>query len=229
MTIALLAPAVPAGAAVVTPGDPVDGGIGYAFSVTLGGTDNAALSSHVSAWSWEDESMFDSSAGEPPVGWTHTSNWIALTLEADALLTISLVRDPAVPYAGNGNLNGFAPVDQLYPSLTLWRGQDHDGSDFHVYNNRGNVDWAEDLSYIGHIDNSTEASVQATWALSAGTYTLAIGSNTPSDTSPPRQGYRAEFTTVVPEPGTAALAGLAAVAFASRRRVRNHQPEELSQ
>src|SRR5690606_30524428 len=119
----------------------------------------------------EDQSMFDAEAGEQPVGWTHTSHWIALTLEEDAILTFTMARDAAVPYAGNGNLGGLAPVDQLYPSFTLWRGQDQDGTDFHVYNNRGGVDWAEDLVYLDHVDNRSLESAGAVWALNAGLYT----------------------------------------------------------
>lgn len=93
----------------------------------------------------------------------------------------------------------------MFPSFTIFSGQDNDGGDFHMYNNRGNVDWAEDLGYIDHYENSTLFAVERSWDLPAGQYTIVLGSNAPA-TDPDRQGYRATFTTApIPEPSTGLL------------------------
>ena len=213
------------------------GGIGYEWSVTLDGDDvgitpNLA-GSHVGAWSWEDQSMFEASEGEAPVGWTHTSQWASITLTEAAYLTIRLEANGAVPFTGTGNVDGFRPSDNFFPSFTLWAGTDQDdipeavalalGADpadgeSHTYNNRGNIDWAEDLSFIGLKENSSESFAEATWYLQAGTYTLAMGSNAPSTLNPPRQGFSATFSTI-PEPSSALLGLLAAGLVVRRRRI----------
>jgi hypothetical protein len=211
--------------------DPNPGGIGYEWYVTLGGVDSAVTpdisGSHVGAWSWEDQGLFD--PGDPTRGWTHTSHWVALTLTQASRFTINLERNANIP-----NGAGFRPTEQLFPSFTLWSGWDNDGipeavalsygldpsvGENHDYNNRGNIDWAEDLGFIGLVDNTTESSATYTVDLAAGNYTIVLGSNAPSATNPPRQGYRASFTTTaVPEPSSALLAVLAAGFLGRRRR-----------
>ena len=210
------------------------GGIGYEWSVTLDGEDVGITpdlaGSHVGAWSWEDESMFD--PGDPTAGWTHTSQWASITLTEATYLTIRLEANGSVPFTGSGNVGGFRPSDGFFPSFTLFSGVDQDeiptdiaellGADpadgeFHTYNNRGNIDWAEDLTFIGLKENSTDTSAEATWFLPAGTYTLAMGSNAPSDLNPPRQGFKATFSTI-PEPSPALLGALAAGLVVFRRR-----------
>lgn len=211
------------------------GGIGYEWSVTLDGDDvgitpNIAAS-HVGAWSWEDQSLFEVSEGEPTVGWTHTSHWVSITLTEAAYFTVRLEANGAVPFTGTGNVGGFRPSDNFFPSFTLWAGTDQDAipeavalalganpadGESHTYNNRGNIDWAEDLSFIGLKENNTDFSAEATWYLAAGTYTLAMGSNAPSASNPPRQGFKASFSTI-PEPSSALL-GLVATGLLIRRR-----------
>lgn len=191
-----------------TAGDPLEGGIGYAHQVVLGGNSTGGFSSHVGAWSWEDESLFDPVAEEPPVGWTHTSNWVALTLQQDCVLTVTMKRDAAVPWAGGAE--GLADTSSMFPSFTLWKNWDNDlmpaavatqlsyvpaeANDHHTYNNRGNVTWAEDLSYIHHVDNSTETEITRTYYMPAGQYTMVLGSNAPAINTL-RQGYNITFTT----------------------------------
>jgi len=179
-----------------TAGDPAAGGIGYQHQVVLDNRSTGGFSSHVGAWSWEDESLFNAGAGDPPVGWTHTSNWVAVTLQKECLLTVTMKRDNAVPWvnAGNPDPNQMADTSSMCPSFTLWRSWDNDGDDEHTYNNRGNVAWAEDLSYIHHVNNSTEPEVTRSYYLPAGQYTMALGSNAPT-TNTLRQGYNITFTT----------------------------------
>ncbi|WP_035601199.1 hypothetical protein [Haloferula sp. BvORR071] len=210
------------------------GGIGYEWSVTLGSeevisTPNVA-GSHVGAWSWEDQGLFD--PGDPTVGWTHTSQWAAITLTEAAYFTVRLEANGAVPYTGAGNVGGFRPSDNFFPSFTLYSGIDQDAipdaiaealglnpadGENHMYNNRGNIDWAEDLTFVGLKENSTQSFAEATWFLPAGTYTLVMGSNAPSESNPPRQGFKATFTTA-PEPSSALLGAFAAGLLVIRRR-----------
>jgi hypothetical protein len=226
-----LALLVPSSAdAAITAGDPNAGGIGYAFQATLGTSETASVQGHVGAWSWEDQGLF--APGEDPVGWTHTSNWFAVTLEADSRLTLTVTRDTTVPVAGGG----FRPVDHLYPSFSVWSGWDNDAipeavaialgypatdlpiQDHHTYNNDGAIVWAEDLTFLDSLANTSLESVSRSWSLPAGQYSIVIGSNAPSETNPPRQGYRATFTTTpVPEPATAILS-LAGLTLLWRRR-----------
>jgi hypothetical protein len=178
-----------------TPGDPVEGGIGYQHQVTLGKNSSGSFSGHVGAWSWEDNNLFG--PGDQPVGWTHTSNWAAVSVQNDTILTISMERDASVPWSSGSapvELNGLADTASMFPSFTLYRGLDNDGEDDHTYNNRGNVSWAEDIQYVDHVDNSTANSITRTYFLRAGDYTLALGSNAPA-TNANRQGYKISFNT----------------------------------
>jgi|GEM_PF-762342 len=173
-------------------GDPAEGGIGYQHQVTLGLNGSVSFNGHVGAWSWEDNALFDAGAGEPPVGWTHTSNWAAVRLETDTVLTVTMARDANVPWPSSEQPYRKADTISMFPSLTLYRGWDNDGDDSHSYNNRGNIDWAEDLEYADHVDNSTEETITRTWFLPAGDYTFALGSNAPA-TNSNRQGYNITF------------------------------------
>jgi hypothetical protein len=178
-------------AATVTNADPGGDGITYAWQVEAGANSIGTFKDHVGAWSWEDDSLF--TPPEPTVGWTHTSRWMALRLTQPTVVTVTMARDATVAYAGGGNVGGFADTTSMFPSFTLWKNWDEDGSDDHTYNNRGNVAWAEDLVYLDHVDNSTDASITRSWYLPAGDYTFAMGSNAPA-TNPNRQGF--SFTLV---------------------------------
>jgi PEP-CTERM motif len=184
-------------------------GIPYDWVVTMGGADTASMSRHVGAWSWEDNALFD--PGDPSVGWTHTSDWVRLELQAATSFTMRLERQVNVAGADAASLS-------MFPSFTLWSGWDQDGVQNHTYNNNNNAGpvWAEDLAYLDHVDNSTLTSVERTWSLAAGQYTIVLGSNAPA-TDPNRQGYLATLTTV-PEPSSSLLVGLAGLGLVLRRR-----------
>ena len=169
LVAALAAVVPPLLRADVIQGDPAPGaGVPYFWTVVMGENESGFGISHVGAWSWEDQSLFDPGLGEPPVGWTHTSNWVALTLLSPVTFTFRLERQAGVPWPSPTDPNRVASIDSMFPSFTLWANQDHDGSDFHSYHNRGNVSWAEDLSYLDHLDNSTLTAVERTWTLPAG-------------------------------------------------------------
>ena len=174
--------------------DPGAFGISYEWTVVLGASDTIDFSRWVGAWSWEDDGF---STPINPQGWTHTSDFVALTLTQPQTLTIRLERFATPMPAG-----GTASIENMNPSFTIWSAWDNTGSESHIYENDRNISWAE-VTYIGHVKNSTQAFAEASYVLPAGNYTIALGSNAPADDGAD-QGYKAIFTTSVPEPGAAA-------------------------
>jgi len=187
-----------AGAATISPTDPspnayapvtfepLDGGVGYAWTVSMSGKDYASVEGLVGAWSWDEDSF-----PETAKGWTHTSNWIALKLHKASKVTIRLFRKLNVS-DGQGGVGG----NILFPAFTVYQNWDGDGGDDHTYNNKGNVVWAEDLAYLTHVENNgTATSVDVTLELPAGTYSLAVGGNSPSTNREPFQGYGLDIVT----------------------------------
>ncbi len=217
-------------AANVTLGDPVpntydpttfesiNGGLPYRWQVAMAGTDSGTATRHVGAWSWEDNALFNAAAGEPPVGWTHTSDWVLLTLNTAATFTLRLERQSGVEAPSGADPANIAGIDSMFPSFTLYSGLDHTGPDFHTYNNKGNVSWADGITYLDHLNNSTLPAVERSWNLPAGVYSIALGSNAPA-TDTNRQGYLATFTTTtIPEPSAVALLSILAGLAIRRKR-----------
>lgn len=169
--------------------EPLSGGIGYTWTVNMGETDSATLQGVVGAWSWDEDSF-----PETAKGWTHTSNWIALTLAKPARLTIRLERKSGIvdPYA---SIPGTEAGGNLYPAFTIYSNWDGDGGDNHTYNNRGNIDWAEDVTYLTHAENAATGITELTVDLPAGNFTIALGGNSPSELAEGRQGYLATLIT----------------------------------
>lgn len=195
-----------------------DGGVPYRWTAQLAGTDSGTAVRHVGAWSWEDNALFDASIGEPPVGWTHTSDWVALTLNTASTFTLRLEVQGGVAAPTGADPSNIAGTNSMFPSFTIYQNWDGDGSDDHTYNNRGNIVWAEDLVYLDHLDNSTASVAERSWILPAGNYSLALGSNAPA-TDPNRQGYLATFTTApVPEPSTGLVALIGLLGLIRRNR-----------
>jgi len=199
---------------VVTAPPPAEG-IPYRHTITMSGADSASVTRHVGAWSWEDNALFDPGNGEPPVGWTHTSDWVALTLLEATRFTLRLERQEGVLSPTSQDPNNIAGTASMFPSFTIYSGWDTDGAQNHTFNNRGHLDWAG-VTYLDHLDNSTQFFAARTWDLPAGNYSIVLGSNAPA-TEPNRQGYLATLTTI-PEPGAAALSALAAGLLRRRRR-----------
>jgi hypothetical protein len=169
-------------------------GVPYDWFVSLGSNDSAELVGHFGAWSWEDNDLFNAANNEPPVGWTHTSRWVGFTLATATRLTIQMERKADVPWPSGTNPLRVADVSSMFPSFTLWRGQDTAGEQDHTYDNHGNPAWADGLSFITFVDNSTETSISRTYILPAGAYTAVLGSNAPA-TNPLRQGFKTTLST----------------------------------
>ena len=178
-------------------GDPSPGGIVYAWLITAGLGDSGSVSNHVGSWSWEDSRLF--TPGQPPVGWTHHSNWLALNVTEPLAFSVTMNRNANVPWPSEALPDRKAAIDEMFPSLTVWRGLHNNGGDSHTYNNRGNVSWAPGLQYLDHIDNTSATSITRTWTLMPGQYTFALGSNSPENTvNPQRQGYSFAWSTSAP-------------------------------
>ncbi len=193
-------------------------GIPYGLAVTLNANDSAvAPPDHVGAWSW-DEDSFPATAK----GWTHTSKFVQLELTENAVFTLTLASAEGVPWPATDNAARLAGTN-LFPSFTLYRGWDTDvgvttnadGTTLdqdHTFNNRGNIAWAEDVTYLDHLDNSTAHTATRTWILPAGKYTVNLGGNSPVTLAEGRQGYAATFSTT-PAPGAIAGGFVSPVAF----------------
>lgn len=195
-------------------------GVPYNHRVILGSNQSGGLSNHVGAWSWEDNALFGE--GEPAVGWSHTSNWVALRLQQDTVLTVTMQRDANVPWLGQGNLDGFADTSSMFPSLTLYQGWDEAGDQLHTYNNKGAIEWAPGLTYVDHVDNSTEETITRTWFLRKGEYTFALGSNAPA-TNSLRQGFHIQFATgdsVAADPVPVQVPGTGGIGYSHTVNVR---------
>jgi hypothetical protein len=187
-------------------------GLPYRKLVTLDLLDSAAFTRHVGAWSWQDSNLFE--PGEDPVGWTHQSDWVQITLTSPTSLTLRMERQEGVQVT----VSTIASTASMFPSFTLWSGWDTDGTVEHMYNNDGNIATAEDITYVSHFANSTQPTAEYTFLdLPAGNYTLVLGSNSPA-TDTARQGYLATFATV-PEPASALflLSGFTALGFRRSR------------
>src|SRR5688572_275098 len=147
--------------------DPVTpaGGIGYEWTVVLGAADTIDFSRFVGAWSWEDDTL---STPTVPQGWTHASDFVAVTLTQPQRLTIRIER-----FATPLPTGGTASIANMNPSFTLWSGWDNDGGESHMYNNDRNISWAEDVVYVGHVKNNSLAVAEAFWDLPAGNFSIA--------------------------------------------------------
>lgn len=145
-------------------------------------------------------------------GWGHASSWYLIeTLEASWLqLTVSSEDATSRP--------GFV----LFSGESV---EDVPGS-LHTYSNNGNDlallndPWdnnAVPLAYVTHGFNGSDASVTGSVFLEPGLYTLAVGNGADSTTNPGGRSFAVAMTTV-PEPSTALLGALGALALLRRRR-----------
>ena len=171
-------------------------GITYEWQVQMNQEDTATFSRSVGAFSWNEPSN--------PVGlkgWTHTSNWVMLELTNLSSLTLKIERASGIP-------NGSSTAgDTLYPAFCLYSGWQNSGTEDHTYNNTGNTDWADSLSYLGSQANGGNYySISKSFTLPAGLYSIAIGGDPLYDATVRREGYLATVsTTAVPEPKISSL------------------------
>jgi hypothetical protein len=161
--------------AALTYTTPASTGIPYRWWVTLGPHDQVDFGYYVGALSWWQPS-------NPPAtpGWTHNSNWVALTLTSAAVVTIKISPDVPVPCAPPSqpaacDATGRTGSD-LYPAVSLYRGQDTTSPVDHVFNPIGNF-WAVNINYLDSSAKADRVTHTLTFRkyLPAGKYTINIG------------------------------------------------------
>jgi hypothetical protein len=196
----------------VVKADPLDGGIRYTWTVTMGDADVATMINKVGSWSWDQDG-----AGAQTLGWTHNSNWVALTLEQAAVLTMRFETQAGVPDIEGETLAG----TNLIPGLSIYSGWDNSGTDHHTYNNSGSVFWATEITYLGRGFAENSQILEVSFPLAAGNYSIALGGAAPIAEEDTPQGYKATFSTApVPEPAGIGLLLMGAGAVMGFRRHR---------
>lgn len=142
-------------------------GIPYDWKVVLDKRGYVNFASSVGAKSaWEP--------GNPDggKGWTHTSNWVALTLNSSAYVTIQV--GPGAPMENLFN-NGMADSD-LMPAISIYSGQDTTTEQDHTFNPIGNGWWSTIRfgENTRRFDPQTRVITYKRW-LPPGSYTVNIG------------------------------------------------------
>lgn len=170
-------------------GAPLDGGIRYRWTVNLAGNSSTRFSDAVGAWGWDED-------GDPGMetGRTEAAHWVALNLKSPSKLTIRVAQKANV-VDQSALFPGEVAGANLKPAFTIFAGWDGDGGDEATFPNRGTVPWAEDLTYIDHIEIDGIVA-EGTFTLPAGKYTIALGGNSTSVIPEPRQGYEASLSSV---------------------------------
>jgi hypothetical protein len=155
----------------VTPGIP------YSWVVTLGREDQTNFGFFVGALSW-----YQPTFSPPNVGWTHNSNWVALTLTSATMVTIVITPNVPVPCKTTTepaacDSTGRTGSD-LWPAISIYQGQDTTSvtADPHTFNPTGPF-WATGLTYLDSSYKSDPRTHTLTYTkyLSAGKFTINIG------------------------------------------------------
>ncbi len=105
-------------------GDPEEGGIGYEWTVTLEGKHgHAGITGSVGGKS-SYEPQFDA----PQIGWTHTSDWVALEMKEKGVLIITVERQAGIYFSKTDRKTKETSVvtagSHLYPAMSIYTGWD---------------------------------------------------------------------------------------------------------
>ncbi len=187
--------------AEATFGDPDEGGIGYEWTVKMPHHGSLEITGSVGG-----KSLYEPQFEAPNIGWTHTSDWVAVELEADAVLEIEVSRqggiyemkvdkdDPTIKtYTTAGA--------ELYPAIAIYTGQDtttekEEGS----FNPTGKF-WATIEPLATQYSKLGETTVVYRAKMSAGKYSVNIGGVNALYCAETAEcyngvhGYHAKFTT----------------------------------
>lgn len=188
--------------------DPHPGaGIGYEWTVKISHANSKAMTAefirHVGA-----KSSYEPAFSSPEIGWNHTSDWVALSLNEDSLLTIEVNNQRGVQYTTvnpEGQVTQHAAGRGHFPGIALYSGYDNTSTESHSFNPLGNF-WATQLNWITagydqkgqHGDVKRRAKIQA--IVPAGLYSLNIGGVNALYCEPQmpcfdgRHGYKATIT-----------------------------------
>lgn len=180
--------------------DPAEGGIGYEWTVTLG-----HHGSHEIVGSTGGKGSYEPSFTAPDIGWTHTTDWVAVELEEEAILEIQVSRQEGVyemkvdretgekSYATSGAM--------LYPAVSIYNGWDSTTeTEKGSFNPAGNFWSTLDFKDVEYSRNG-ETTIVWRARMPAGQYSVNIGGVNAlycAETDACYQGvhgYRATFTT----------------------------------
>ena len=230
--------------------DPNAGGINYDWTLThfeLG--DEFTLTGYVGSCSFRDPALADQPMlGDQDLpaeqrGWTHTSDWLALEVADRSAITITHERGESfefLDFSGNSQ----TAHEELVPAFAIYEGWDNDKSayedvffgfppppeksdDWHVFNNSGNMLWAEDLNFLTNAEDTLgTGSLTRTYILDPGEYSIVLSGFVGPDGTVQSESYQTHLTaapvaSTVPEPSTLSLLvlGLLGLGFHSRKKL----------
>ncbi|MFU8788271.1 MAG: hypothetical protein ACNA7G_04525 [Methylobacter sp.] len=173
--------------------------IRYPWKVTLSDHGTAELVRHVGA-----KSASEPAQEEPLKGWTHFTDWVALTLTEPVLLTVEVAAQEGVHYTTfNSETNVTTDVlagGSLYPASSIYEGIDTTTEVGHMYNPKG--DFSAKINFLNYVEDSAgKKAISYKMLLEPGQYSLAIsGLNAKHCQSTDacfngRHGYRAKLST----------------------------------
>lgn len=181
-------------------GDPEEGGIGYEWTVKMPHHGSVEILGSVGG-----KSSFEPQFDAPNFGWTHTSDWVAVEIEADAILEIEVSRQSGfyemkVDDADNSK-SYVTAGGELYPALSIYTGWDsttekEQGS----FNPAGNF-WSTLEFKAAEYSKLGETTIVYRTKVTPGKYSVNIGGVNAvycAETASCYKGlhgYRAKFTT----------------------------------
>jgi len=155
--------------------DATTGGIGYEWTVTLGAHETAEI-----VGSTGGKGTYEPTFTAPNIGWTHTTDWVALDLTADAVVEIQVSRQEGVYEKTvdrtDPTIQGYATSGaMLYPAMSVYTGWDDTSTESAGFNPMGDF-WAEGLSFKAvEYSKFGETTITYRAMLKAGHYSINIG------------------------------------------------------
>ena len=195
-------------ASTVTFADPApDKGIGYEWNIRMSHGGKAPTTAefvrHVGA-----KSSYEPTFTPPEIGWHHQSDWVALELVENSLVTIEVRNQRGVHYtevAQDGKKTESTAGQGYFPGFSVYKGWDDTSTEKHSFNSIGNF-WST-IQYItaaydqkGVHGGETKRLATTRLMLPAGKYSINIGGVNALYCLPEqpcfsgRHGYSAKFT-----------------------------------
>lgn len=160
--------------------DPEEGGIGYEWTVSLPHHGSAEI-----VGSTGGKGSYEPTFEAPEFGWMHTTDWVALELEGESVLEITVARQEGVYEKTvdrtDPTIQGYATSGaMLYPALSLYSGWDSTMVEDGSFNPAGNfVDGegnATTLEFMAvEYSKFGESTITYRAVVPAGKYSVNIG------------------------------------------------------
>lgn len=186
-------------AAEVQFADPEEGGIGYEWTVKMG-----HHGSHEIVGSVGGKASYEPAFEAPNFGWTHTSDWVALELEAEGILEIQVSRQEGVYEMKvdkeTGDQSFATSGAMLYPAVSIYEGWDSTTEKEEAGFNPAGDFWSTIQFMDVEYSKLGETTIVYRAKMSAGKYSVNIGGVNAlycaesDDCYNGQHGYRATFT-----------------------------------